>query len=81
MTRAAVSMQLFCSWMRNAVTRWLMDGWVGRRWRTAVLTLMSLGERSGRMVMPVKGQNGLVRIHGEIIPFIGVLEGGLCFSY
>lgn len=32
-----------------------MDGWAGRRWRMAVLVLMSLGERSGRTVLPVKG--------------------------
>lgn len=78
--RAAVSTQLFCSCMRNLVTRWLMDGWVGRSCRTAVLVLMSFGERSGRTVMPVKGRNGLppaVWIPGEILPFVEVLEGFL----
>lgn len=43
-----------------------------------MLVLMSFGERSGRTVTPVKERNGLlpaVRIPGEILPFIEVLEG------
>jgi len=49
-----------------------MDGWLGRRCRTAVLVLMSFGERSGRMVRPVKERNGLlpaVWIPEETSPF------------
>lgn len=77
-TRAAVSTQPLCSWMSNLVTRWLMDGSTGRRCWTAVLVLMSSGERSGRTVMPGKGWNGLlpaVGIPGEILPFTAILKG------
>lgn len=55
-TCAAVSTQLFCSCMRNVVTKWLMENWVGRRLRmVVVLVLISFGERSGLTMMPGRG--------------------------